>query len=591
MIHLLKTKVLKKKSKVTNFFFHIFSEADDTCDVGALGQGNDGNQDEGENEEGNHHDNQVPGVQDDVQRVNVGEQQMDGGDVKGAVSATSESSLSDSSQEADERDIGVDSEDSELSGDSDGSDDSDGDDLLYQGATISVADAMLAILSLFMRHKLTGQCLNDILSLISLLLPDGHQCVRTLYKFKKYFSMIGQALLIFHYFCSKCEVPLATKTDNCNQCGENTEVGFFLELPLLKQLQSMFSRPGFYDALQFRFFRNKTHENNIEDIYDGNIYKAEMANNGFLQNPNNVSFMWYSDGISIYKSNAFSIWPMYLLINELNYKTRTKRENIILAGLWFGRKKPNPNLFLAPLHNDLNHLKNEGHLFERPDGDPIRVKAKLLLGVADLQGKCTFMRHKHGNGYYGCTTCKVPGQRYDLGNNSSVHVYPYSPVVNLRADDDYPDLARRAVEARRHDPKADVNGVKGPSLLFYMLPSFYACMGIDAMHGLFLGLMRLLTSLWFDSSHSNQHFSVSHLLGVVDERLNHLKPPSYIQRMPRSIAKLIHFWKAFEYKLMFFLLFTSSSGRCTARTVLAASLQAGICHFYSSSRKHLVARN
>jgi len=71
----------------------------------------------------------------------------------------------------------------------------------------------------------------------------------------------------------------------------------------------MFMRPGFYDELQHRFRRNKKTEENIEDVYDGRVYQ-EQVQNGFLNNPNNLSFMWYSDGISIFKSANFTIWPM-----------------------------------------------------------------------------------------------------------------------------------------------------------------------------------------------------------------------------------------------------------------------------------------
>jgi len=261
--------------------------------------------------------------------------------------------------------------------------------------------------------------------------------------------------------------------------------------------------------------------------------------------------MWYTDGIAIHKSNKFSVWVMFLMINELKYKTRANQENVVLAGLWFGRKKPNPNLFLSPLHNDLNRLQNEGHLFVRPDGPPVLIKGKMLLGAADLQAKYTFMRHKHGNGFYGCLKCLAPGQRYNLGNNASVHVFPYSRVLNLRENADVPEFARQAVELRQHDAKASFNGVKGPSLLYALLPNMIACMGIDAMHGLFGGLQKLLISLWFDSCYSERPFSI-HLLAVVDERLSRLQPPSGIQRMPRSIANLVHFWTTFEYKLMFF---------------------------------------
>jgi len=363
--------------------------------------------------------------------------------------------------------------------------------------------------------------------------------------------MIGKSLVIFHYFCSNCQTSLETKDEICQNCGQVGPSNHFLELPLFNQLESMFYRAGFYDALQFRFTRTKKYPNNIEDIYDGQIYQEQMEN-GFLRNPNNISFMWYTDGLSLFKSSQFSIWPMFLVVNELNYKARTSRENVILAGLWFGREKPNPNLFMGPLHSDMSVLENEGHLFERSDGPPVLVKGKLLLGVADLQAKNHFMRQRHCNGFYGCTICTTPGQRFPTGPNSSVHVYPYTPEVNLRNNADIPRLARQATEERRLDPDADVLGIKGPTLLYDMLPNMILCMGIDTMHGCFLGLMKLLISLWFDTAYEGQPFSIRHLLPIVDARLKDLQPPSNVQRMPRSIAKLIKFWKALEYKLMFF---------------------------------------
>jgi hypothetical protein len=34
-------------------------------------------------------------------------------------------------------------------------------------------------------------------------------------------------------------------------------------------------------------------------------------------NPYNVSFTWNTDGIPVFKSSKFSLWPFYLVINEL----------------------------------------------------------------------------------------------------------------------------------------------------------------------------------------------------------------------------------------------------------------------------------
>lgn len=103
-------------------------------------------------------------------------------------------------------------------------------------------------------------------------------------------------------------------------------------------------RPYIYDKLQSRFQRHGLQPNTISDIYDGKLYE-EWNTGEFLANPNNLSFTWYTDGVPVFKSSGVSICPFDLTINELPSKDRMKKENMILAGLSFGKIKPNINSF------------------------------------------------------------------------------------------------------------------------------------------------------------------------------------------------------------------------------------------------------
>ncbi|XP_011686450.1 PREDICTED: uncharacterized protein LOC105449147 [Wasmannia auropunctata] len=94
-------------------------------------------------------------------------------------------------------------------------------DLLYPGAPITVAESLLAILTVALTHSLTGECLSSILQLIAL------HCIGNINK----------------KLCKYCQ----SKNDN----------SFFIELPLMNQLQAMFLRPDFVEKLQFRFHRVK----------------------------------------------------------------------------------------------------------------------------------------------------------------------------------------------------------------------------------------------------------------------------------------------------------------------------------------------
>ena len=67
-----------------------------------------------------------------------------------------------------------------------------------------------------------------------------------------------------------------------------------------------------WEALQ-QWFRRRKHAE-IEDIYDGTEYKRHIS---FLSNPANISFVLNTDGVAIYTSSKISVWPVWLVINEL----------------------------------------------------------------------------------------------------------------------------------------------------------------------------------------------------------------------------------------------------------------------------------
>ena len=63
------------------------------------------------------------------------------------------------------------------------------------------------------------------------------------------------------------------------------------------------------------------------------------------QNEDVPHLTWNVDGVPILKSSKFSVWPLYLVINELLYDLRMLKENTLFGGLWFGEIKANMQLF------------------------------------------------------------------------------------------------------------------------------------------------------------------------------------------------------------------------------------------------------
>lgn len=425
---------------------------------------------------------------------------------------------------------------------------------LYPGAPLSLNESLISILTFSMRHQLSGACVADLLQLIALHCPPGNSCVRTLHNYKKYFSNMGQSVMKMHYYCSKCVYPLREKNGRCDVCGKENNCSYFIEMPIKDQLARLFNREGFYDKLQFRFNRQKIHDDHVEDIYDGALYQEHFNDGGFLSNPDNISFLEYTDGVSVFSTSNVELWPLCYQINELPYKYRVQKQNVILAGIWVSSKKPKPNVFLRPFCRALHDLKENGYPLSVPGQGEKLVKGMLLACTADLPAKATFMRMVAHNGYHGCARCEIQGERYPVGR-TTIHVYPFSDLIIHRNHDETRIYADQARQVRQRDPDANVKGVKGYSILYEMVPDFIRSNAIDEMHGCFLGLSKLLVNLWFDSSHSDKDFSLHHVLDLVDSRLSKISPPSSVQRMPRCIKNQLGYWKALEYK-MFLMMYS-----------------------------------
>ncbi|PIK43165.1 hypothetical protein BSL78_19981 [Apostichopus japonicus] len=95
------------------------------------------------------------------------------------------------------------------------------------------------------------------------------------------------------------------------------------------------------------FSKKETKTDNVEDIYDGYQYKKLFKPGQFLYGQNNISLMWYTDGCPLFKSSKVSLWPLFFAINELPYKKRFLKENMIYAGLWVGEKACDGYIFEA----------------------------------------------------------------------------------------------------------------------------------------------------------------------------------------------------------------------------------------------------
>ena len=150
--------------------------------------------------------------------------------------------------------------------------------------------------------------------------------------------------------------------------------------------------------------------------------------NGFLSDVNNISFIMNTDGAILFKSSNVSIWPLFLIINELPFKERKREENMILAGLWIGSQKPPMTLFLKPLTDSLKDLYS-GVEVNSADVGVINVKGMLLACTCDLPARAAVTNFNQFNGFYSCAKCLQEGESAYKSTRKKGQVtdFPFQP--------------------------------------------------------------------------------------------------------------------------------------------------------------------
>ena len=170
----------------------------------------------------------------------------------------------------------------------------------------------------------------------------------------------------------------------------------------------------------------------------------------------------------------------------------------------------------------------------------------MLSNTCDLPAKAMLLNKISHNGFYSCAKCLQPGKTTRSGKGSGhVHTFPYF-LRSCRSTKNHQNSRKRSAKDALAE-EAFVNGIRGPGSCIMSLPHFDICRGtgIDYMHCVLLNVVRQLLTLWFDPSFSSEMWSRSRQVGIVDYRLESIKPPSLITRVTRAVSKR-KFWKASE---------------------------------------------
>ncbi|KAJ8301752.1 hypothetical protein KUTeg_020739 [Tegillarca granosa] len=274
------------------------------------------------------------------------------------------------------------------------SDTVEADKPLYAGATITLPASMVLVISFAMRHSLTGEALADLLVLLDLHCLTPNLCMKSIKTFMDLFRNF-KAPLQFHYYCEQCLLYHGTVKQNfCRNCQttiKRNSNAYFLVIPIISQLSSLFADGTLLKQIwEYKASQSKKDDGMISDIMDGKLYQERFRKDGYFKGSTSqdlgdlhISLQINTDGVSLFHSSTFSIWPIYFIINELPPHLRFTRSNRIFAGMWFGYSKPDFSTFLKPFAESLHEIYHAvwvGGYCIKSLSESVALSLRALLG-------------------------------------------------------------------------------------------------------------------------------------------------------------------------------------------------------------------
>jgi hypothetical protein len=357
------------------------------------------------------------------------------------------------------------------------------------------------------------------------------------------------------FYCPQCETLVESKTEVCVNCETTLDESallkegkYFLMLDVRRSLESLLSNQevatNLVNCLVKRSSRRRSvhyanQPKHYSDIMDGDCYRSlELKDNDFTCSVN-------TDGVNVFKSSSFSIWPIFISINELPYKLRRKHTRLV--GLWFGQKKPCFETFLPPFVDQCNSLSDEGLSWTCNE---LKLTSYVFFTIiaADSVARAPLQGLKQYNGSYSCPFCFNPGQSHQLSKGGKKWIFRHG-VHKLRTVPLFHKHLEELAEQLENGGNKSRYGVKS-STPFIHLRQFNLVHGFvfDYMHTALLGVLKRYTLNLIDSSNSSQPFYLGPTAQAkINSRIVQIKTPAEVNRTMRDLKDVAK-WKANEWK-------------------------------------------
>ncbi|XP_070549336.1 uncharacterized protein [Ptychodera flava] len=193
---------------------------------------------------------------------------------------------------------------------------------IYEGSRRLLGVTVLLLCCFMIRFRLSDEAMSYLLPLLGLLLPEDSKVPKSLYGIRQFLKK-HISFPEIRYYCAHCYTHVDSNSKTCSNRHCLTDLtkpgamAYFVLHSCISQIRTMFKRKSFANHVRsHRFDHYAKSDDHIKDVYDGQNYKS-LFRKGFLSNENNLSFAMNTDGVAIFKSSRVSMWPVYLMINEL----------------------------------------------------------------------------------------------------------------------------------------------------------------------------------------------------------------------------------------------------------------------------------
>ena len=224
-----------------------------------------------------------------------------------------------------------------------------------------------------LRHCIIKNAIDDLLKLIAAHLPENIEYPSTLYQFSKHF-LNWKTKITTHMYCSKCGSYIGTVSKQCKDCNQINDLDsalqsgcYFIMFNIKDQKLNILNR----HSSKIHLHKQAQGQQELLDLSNGRLYPKDDSD--FLL------ITWNTDGVLVFKSSNFAIWPLQFVINELEPCSRFS--NVLMGGLWFGKSNPKFDAFLMPFIQQVNDLSINGLDFDFGEGLKI---SKFTVGLALL---------------------------------------------------------------------------------------------------------------------------------------------------------------------------------------------------------------